>query len=158
MPGNTRAALHSARIRRIVDATAEEVWKAWTEPERFAQWFYTAPFETPAETVAMDVRPGGEWRATQVNASSGDELPFLGTYREVDRPRRLVFTFEDPRDRANPDVEVATLTLHELDGMTEMTLVQEGHLPEQQYPLLQEGYGRFFDNLEAYISREGRSL
>lgn len=40
------------------------------------------------------------------------------------------------------------------DGKTEMTLHQEGHLPAEQYPLLAEGYGRFFDQLERVIAEE----
>ena len=44
---------------RVFDAPRERVWREWTEPERFADWFGGAESEIPLDTVSMDVRPGG---------------------------------------------------------------------------------------------------
>src|SRR6267142_2545135 len=52
------APLHAAADSR------EQVWKEWTEPEAFADWFGGAESEVPLSSVSMDVRPGGSWRAT----------------------------------------------------------------------------------------------
>ena len=49
---------------RIFAAPRERVWREWTEPERFADWFGGLECEIPLSTVSMDVRPGGAWRAT----------------------------------------------------------------------------------------------
>jgi uncharacterized protein YndB with AHSA1/START domain len=49
---------------RVFDAPREKVWREWTEPERFADWFGGPQSEVPLSSVAMDVRPGGAWRAT----------------------------------------------------------------------------------------------
>jgi uncharacterized protein YndB with AHSA1/START domain len=46
-------------ITRVFDATRERVWKEWTDPEAFADWFGGPDSEVPLSTVAMDVRPGG---------------------------------------------------------------------------------------------------
>jgi len=140
-------------VERFLDAPRELVWRAWTEPARFAQWFGTPPFSTPESSVFMDVRPGGEWRATQVSAEDGTQLPFAGHYQEVAEPERLMFSFENPENRGDPNVEVVTLTLRERNGGTEMVMRQQGHLPEEQYRLLYEGYSRFFDRLEEYLGR-----
>jgi uncharacterized protein YndB with AHSA1/START domain len=146
-------ATHSVTVTRAFEAPPDALWRAWTDPDRFASWFFTAPFRTPRETVAMDVRPGGEWRATQVNPEDGTELPFVGHYREVVEPERLVFTFENPQDRSDPNVEVVTVTFRDLgEGAAELTLHQEGHLPPEQYELLGQGYARFFDNLARYFA------
>ncbi|MDX6284685.1 MAG: hypothetical protein QOG53_170 [Frankiales bacterium] len=51
-------------ITRIFDAPRELVWKAWTEPENFAQWFGGS--EARMESMAMDVRPGGSWSTTEL--------------------------------------------------------------------------------------------
>jgi uncharacterized protein YndB with AHSA1/START domain len=138
-------------IERRFDAPPDAVWAAWTEPSRFAEWFGTPPFRTPVETVSMDVRPGGRWQATQVSEDGATEMPFLGTYDEVRRPERLVFTFDDPE--GGTEVETATLTLRPSDGGTLMEFSQEGHLPEEQYGLLAEGYCRFFDRLEEHLRK-----
>src|SRR3981081_2007868 len=84
-----------ATITRVFDAPRETVWKYFTEPDRFASWFGTPPYTTPASTVSMDVRPGGAWRATMVHETDGSELPFRGTFQEIVAPERLVQTFED---------------------------------------------------------------
>jgi len=140
--------IHEVTVTRILDADPERVWDAWTRADLFARWFFTPPFVTPAETVALDVRPGGRWTATQESTEDDTELPFVGEYLEVDAPSRLVLTFEDPANPLNPDREVATVTLLRLaDGRTEMTLHQQGHLPAEEYALMAQGYGRFFDNL-----------
>ena len=51
-------------ITRVFDAPRERVWREWTEPEPFADWFGGTESEIPLDTVSMDVRPGGSWRAT----------------------------------------------------------------------------------------------
>jgi len=152
LPDELRA--REVTVVRVLDATPEEVWDAWTEPAAFAAWFSTPPFSTPASTVEMDVRVGGQWHATQVSSEDDTELPFAGVYREVEEPTRLVFTFEDVGDRSNPNIEVATVTLRETDAGTEMTFHQTGHLPPEQYELLAQGYGRFFDQLESYLAQD----
>jgi uncharacterized protein YndB with AHSA1/START domain len=138
------------RIVWRFDAPRETVWREWTEPDRFARWFGTPPFTTPEDRVSMDVRVAGHWGATMVSPE-GQEMPFAGVYREVEPPERLVMTFEDPS--VSSDVEVATVEFRDVGGATEMTFRQDGHLPEEQYPLLRDGYSAFFDRLEAGLTR-----
>jgi uncharacterized protein YndB with AHSA1/START domain len=146
-----RPFVREVTIARALDAPPEDVWRAWTEPDHLSRWFGTPPFATSRETVFMDVRPGGEWRATMISSEDGAELPFVGVYREVQEPERLVFTFENPDDRDDPDVEVATVELSEVAGTTRMCFSQDGHLPDDQYPLLEAGYSRFFDRMAALL-------
>jgi uncharacterized protein YndB with AHSA1/START domain len=149
--GTPGTAGREVTITRVFEAPRELVWKAWTEPEHFARWFGAPPYTTPPSKVSMDVRPGGEWRATQVNEADGTELPFVGVYREVVEPERLVFTLENPEDRDDPNVEVATVTFTDLGGKTELVMHQAGHMPEEQYEKLEEGYGAFFDRLDEHL-------
>ena len=139
-------------ITRVFDAPRELVWKAWTEPEQFANWFGTPPYTTPASTVSLDVRPGGRWAATMVHETDGTELPFRGEYREVVEPERLVLTFEDPADESNDLVEVLTVTFTDLGGKTELVAHQAGNMPDEEYKALVDGYGRFFDQLEQNLA------
>jgi uncharacterized protein YndB with AHSA1/START domain len=140
-------------ITRVFEAPRELVWKAWTEPERFAQWFGGPPYKTPVDTVSLDVRPGGAWRATMVSEDDGSELPFRGTYREVEEPERLVIIFEDVQDPSNKNVEVLTVTFTDLGGKTEVVAHQAGNMPEEQYRRLEDGYGTFFDQLAEHLEQ-----
>jgi uncharacterized protein YndB with AHSA1/START domain len=152
-PNPTGATGGEVTITRVFDAPREFVWKAWTEPEHFAHWFGTPPYTTPLSTISMDVRPGGRWRATMVSEVDGTELPFLGVYREVVAPERLVLVFEDPNDPSNPNVEVLTVTFTDLGDKTEVVCHQAGYLPEEEYANLEEGYSGFFDRLAEHLEQ-----
>jgi uncharacterized protein YndB with AHSA1/START domain len=133
-------------ITRVFDAPRERVWKEWTEPERFADWFGGTEAEVPLSTVSMDVRPGGSWRATMFADPGRREIHWKGAYREVVEPERLVFTFSDrPADDA---YELITVVLNDLgDGRTEMLFQQHGRMPAEQYERAKTGWSSFFDRI-----------
>lgn len=143
-----------ATITRVFEAPRDELWKYFTEPEYFATWFGTPPFTTPVSTVSMDVRPGGEFSSTMVHETDGSELPFVGHFVEIVEPERLVQTLENVSDPSDPNVETLTTTLVDLgDGKTEVTYQQTGHLPEEEYPQIEEGVNGFYDRLAEQLGR-----
>ena len=134
------------RVTRTFDAPRERVWREWTEPERFADWFGGPEFEVPLETVSMDVRPGGAWRLTMLADGGRREIHWKGEFREVVEPERLVFTISDqPGDDVYELVIVALTDLG--DGRTEMRLEQRGQLSAEQYGRAEQGWGVFFDRI-----------
>ena len=134
------------RVTRTFDAPRERVWREWTEPERFADWFGGPEFEVPLETVSMDVRPGGAWRLTMLADGGRREIHWKGEFREVVEPERLVFTITDqPADDVYELVIVALTDLG--DGRTEMRLEQRGQLSAEQYGRAEQGWGVFFDRI-----------
>jgi len=136
---------------RVFDASRERVWMEWTEPERFADWFGGAEAEIPLASVAMDVRPGGTWRATMFAGPDRREIHWAGEYVEVVEPERLVVTMTDrPDDAAR---EVITVVLTDLgDGRTEMRFEQRGHMDAEQYRRAEQGWGTFFDRIDARLA------
>jgi uncharacterized protein YndB with AHSA1/START domain len=132
-------------ITRVFDAPRERVWREWTEPERFADWFGGPEWEVPLDTVSMDVRPGGAWRLSM--HGPGREIRWKGEYHEVVEPERLVFTVSDqPGDEA---YELCTVVLTDLgDGRTEMHFEQRGSLPPEVYERTAEGWSGFFDRVD----------
>jgi uncharacterized protein YndB with AHSA1/START domain len=132
-------------VTRVFDAPRERVWKEWTEPDRFADWFGGTESEVPLSTVEMDVRPGGTWKATMYTGPGRHEILWKGEYREVDAPERLVFTVTD---RSDDKYEVVSVVLTDLgDGRTEMLFEQRGHLGPEQYERTERGWGGFFDRM-----------
>ena len=131
-------------ITRVFDAPREAVWREWTEPERFADWFGGPQSEVPLSSVSMDVRPGGAFRLTMY-AERG-EIRWKGEYREVVEPERLVFTISDqPGDEA---YELVTVELVDLaDGRTEMRVEQRGRMSPEQYERAGEGWSGFLDRI-----------
>ena len=136
---------------RVFAAPRERVWREWTEPARFADWFGGVDCEVPLATVSMDVRPGGAWRLTMFVLPTRHEIRWKGEYREVVEPERLVFTVSDqPGEDA---YELVTVVLNDLgDGRTEMRFEQRGPLPPEQVPAARDGWGRFFDRVDERLA------
>ncbi|MGL4743464.1 MAG: SRPBCC family protein [Dermatophilaceae bacterium] len=82
-------------IERTFDVPRETVWRLWTEPDEMARWWHPEGMTTPRDSVTADLRPGGRYTYTMVGPD-GAEHPTGGVYREIDPPRRLVFTWGDP--------------------------------------------------------------
>ena len=76
-------------LARIIDATPEQVYRCWTTPELFPEWFCPKPWR--AEATKMDLRPGGA-SVTTMYGPDGEVFPNPGVYLEVVPNRKLVFT------------------------------------------------------------------
>jgi uncharacterized protein YndB with AHSA1/START domain len=133
------------KVKRVFDAPRERIWKEWTEPERFADWFGGPEAEVPLSTVSMDVSPGGAWRLTMYAGPARREIHWRGEFREVSAPERLVFTVAD---RPGDAYELVIVEFTDLgDGRTEMLFEQRGSMRPEQYERAKEGWGAFFDRI-----------
>jgi uncharacterized protein YndB with AHSA1/START domain len=131
-----------ATVTRTFAATPEQVFDAWVDPQQFATWFGGSGVNVPAESVAMDVRVGGAWKATMVIGNGVPDINWVGEYVEIDRPSRLVITLSD----REPEREIVTVILTAVDGGTQMVFSQTGgHLSPEEYGRVAEGWGTFFD-------------
>jgi uncharacterized protein YndB with AHSA1/START domain len=72
-------------FERTLNAPREDVFDAWTLPEEIAEWW--DPTGARLTKCEIDLRVGG----TFVFENAGHGPPFVGTYRVVDRPEKLVF-------------------------------------------------------------------
>jgi uncharacterized protein YndB with AHSA1/START domain len=142
-------------IVRIFDAARERVWREWTEPEPFADWFGGPRCEVPLSSVSMDVRAGGLWRLTMYAPPDRREIHWKGEYREVAAPERLVFTVTD--QPGNDRHALVTVELVDLgDGRTEMRFEQRGGgLDPEQYEQAKHGWGGFFDRIDERLATAG---
>ncbi|HET8872917.1 MAG TPA: SRPBCC domain-containing protein [Gaiellaceae bacterium] len=141
-------------ITRVFDAPRERVWKEWTEPERFADWFGGTESEVPLTSVSMDVRPGGSWRLTMFAEPGRREIHWTGEYREVVEPERLVFTVSDqPEDDL---YELVTVVLTDVgEDRTEMQFQQQGRMSAKEYERAGQGWSTFFDRIDARLTTRG---
>lgn len=98
------AALASAAVvvRRTISATAEELFDAWLDPEALAEWM--RPGTTSRSEVRVDARVGGKFHILMYN--DGGPTPHDGVYQVIDRPHRLVFTWNSPHSGGDSRVTV----------------------------------------------------
>jgi uncharacterized protein YndB with AHSA1/START domain len=76
-------------VERVFDAPRELIWDTWTKPEHVSRWWGYGG--VPLYVCEIDLRQGGSYRYVQ-KGEDGTEYPFIGVYREVVRPERLVYT------------------------------------------------------------------
>ncbi|MBV9838490.1 MAG: SRPBCC domain-containing protein [Solirubrobacterales bacterium] len=137
--------------RRVFAAVRDRVWREWTEPERFADWFGGVQCEVPLATVSMDVRPGGGFRVTMFCGPERRMIRWAGEYHEVIAPERLVFTITD--QPGGDSYELVTVQLSDLgDGRTEMHFEQRGHMRPDEYDHAKSGWGAFFARLDERLA------
>lgn len=78
-------------VTRVYDASKELIWEAFTDPNHLHKFFGPKGTRIPIETVAMDVRVGGEFKLKMINEENGDEYPLSAQYVTVDAPNKLAF-------------------------------------------------------------------
>src|SRR5438270_11650018 len=75
----------------ILDAPRELVFRAYTDPKLFAQWWGPRRYENKVEK--FESRSGGLWRDVQVG-DDGGQHGFRGVNHDVTAPERICQTFE----------------------------------------------------------------
>lgn len=117
---------YALTVRRDIAAPAEVLFEAWLDAESLGTWLKPAGIrETRAET---DPREGGAFRIVMVE--NENELVHSGTYREIDRPRRLVFTWSSPATKFRESLVTVTFEPSS-DGSTIVEIHQVG-LPDEE--------------------------
>ena len=97
-------------LEKVLQAPIERVFASCVEPEKLAEWWGPAGFTTPG--LDLDVRDGGQFRIT-MQPPDAAAFHLRGEFREVDPPRRLVYTFE--WEEPDPDDRETVVTLSFLD-------------------------------------------
>jgi len=79
-------------VTRCFNESPERVFDAWLDPEMIGRWMFgPALREEEVLRIAVDARVGGSF--SFLVRRQGEEIDHIGRYREIDRPRRLVFTW-----------------------------------------------------------------
>lgn len=126
-------------------APAVRVFDAWLDPTVASRWLFATPDGTIVR-CEIDARPGGAFVITD-RRPAGD-VAHVGRYVEIDRPRRLVFTFGVP---TYSDLETTvTLTLTAAGSGCEVTLRHEG-VPPEWASQTEQGWRDLCARLEALL-------
>jgi uncharacterized protein YndB with AHSA1/START domain len=139
-------------ITRVYDAPREAVWSAWTEPDQLARWWGKRGWNTPPESVTMDVRPGGVFRLNSIHEETGAEMPMEAVYRDVVEPERLSFA-EVPRDDCHEGAVGAVTFIDLGDGRTEMRFDTTMEASEELRRAAAGGLASAFDRLAEHLGR-----
>lgn len=137
------------RLERTIEATAEEAFDAWTNPEVLRRWWAADPtWVTPVAEV--DCRVGGRYRLSMEDPATGVTHTVGGEYHEVRRPERLVYSWCWERSNGEPE-HTSTVTVEFLGAGEHTTIVLEhtNLASSESRDGHREGWIGCLDNLQA---------
>ena len=132
------------QLTRTFAAPREKVFRAWTDPEEVKKWFHPPGYETPSAEI--DLRVGGKYRLGMRKLPDGEVFYLSGSYREVRRPERLVYTWQWEAEPELGDTLV-TVQFHDRGGSTEVVLTHELFPTEKARQEHERGWSGGLDNL-----------
>lgn len=129
------------QVTHRFDASPERVFDAWLDPEKASRWLFTTATGCMVR-AEIDARVGGTFNFT--DRRDGEDVEHVGEYLEIERPRRLVFTFGVPK--YSPLSTRVTVDILPLGSGCQLTLTHEGVLPEYA-SRTEAGWGMLLDAL-----------
>ena len=136
----------TVRVTHRYDAPPETVFDAWLEPKLAGRFVFATPTGQMVKTE-IDARVGGKFTFTDRRPGEGD-VDHVGTYLEIDRPRRLVFDFVVPK--YSQEKSVVALDFAAVGSGCEVTLTHDGVL-EEYAEQTNGGWTMILGNLEKVI-------
>lgn len=144
----------SLRLARTIRADPETLFRAWTDPRELRNWWrMEEPGRVFAEAV-VDLRVGGRYRLGMTDPAGNTHVA-VGEYREIQRPTRLVFTWdwENPADRVGETL--VTVELRRAGpGTTELVLTHERFADPERVASHERGWAQLFRLLDHFTTEE----
>lgn len=140
--------MNELRMTRTIRADRQAVWNAWTQPEHMKKWSCPAP--DGVKELTVDLRVGGTFRiAMQVEDES---YTAFGTYREVDPPNRIVYTWDWEQESHAVGETVVTVEFNEVGDGTEVVLTHVGFPAQEAKVGHEEGWGACLEHFAALFA------
>ena len=108
-------------VRRKIAAPAQDIFDAWLDPKAMAEWMRPCSVSTKQSDVKVDARVGGAFEIV-MHVASGP-IPHTGTYQVIERPRKIVFTWNSVH--AGQNDSLVTVEFHPDGKSTEVVLTHE---------------------------------
>jgi uncharacterized protein YndB with AHSA1/START domain len=112
----------TVRVRKVVRAKKERVFRAWTDPEEMKRWWSLGE-GWKTSFVEMDPRVGGRF-ALGNQPADGSAILITGEFLEIKPPDKLVYRwlFHTP----TPEESLVTVEFHDLGSSTEVVITHVG--------------------------------
>ena len=142
---------YELRVERLIDATPEEVFDAYTDPAAQQEWF-TILDPDMIVVNEVDLRVGGTW-VSSWGFSPDAMFHETNTFEVVDRPHRLVSTSVGSAPDGSSLETHVEVTFADDAGKTRVTVVQTGFgSAEERDFFAREAWQGAFDRIVAYLA------
>jgi uncharacterized protein YndB with AHSA1/START domain len=114
---------NSVTLHRVLKASPEKVYRAFTDANAMASWL--PPYGFLCVVHHLDAKVGGTYKMSFINFSTGHAHSFGGTFLELIPGEFLKYTdvFDDPNF---PGEMITTISLKKVSAGTELKATQEG--------------------------------
>ncbi|HSM35097.1 MAG TPA: SRPBCC domain-containing protein [Longimicrobiales bacterium] len=140
---------HSLRVTRVVPASPARVFAAWTEAPHLRRW--SCPEGVEVSDAEVDLRVGGAYRIL-MRGPEGERYTAFGTYREIQPPRRLVYTWDWEEKEHAVGETVVTVEFVDRGAATEVIVTHEGFGADEAAAGHEEGWTSCLNRLEGYLA------
>lgn len=134
-------------VRRVIRASREVVFAAWTDPESMRHWM--CPGDIVSADAQLDPRPGGSYRIVMKGPTGAYE--HTGEYLAVEPPSKLVFTWISNSTGNQPTL--VTVELSERGDDCELVLTHERFASADARRHHEGGWGQIVDRLGRHLAR-----
>jgi uncharacterized protein YndB with AHSA1/START domain len=138
---------HTLAITRVLPASRDAVFDAWTTAESMRQWL--CPPRSSVALVEVDLRVGGAFRIDMLHDDVARRMTHTGHYCEIRPPEKLVFTWRSEHTQYRDTL--VTVELHALGDRTELRLTQTLLLDERAVHQHLQGWTLIIEHLMAYL-------
>ena len=149
MPATAGEAYNKVVIRRMLPATREEVFAAWTDPQSVAPWM--CPGDVTRAEVQADVRVGGSYRILMKGESQ--DYDHTGEYQVVEPPSKLAFTWTSKG--TDYQATLVTVEIFARGEQSELVLTHERFPTAEHAKRHEGGWGQIAEKLAAYFVEAG---
>jgi uncharacterized protein YndB with AHSA1/START domain len=145
---------YDIEISRVLSASPERVFEAFTDPDKFARWYGPPGFPVARDTVEIDARVGGPQRFTMVgDADPRMRSAYDGRFTEVVANELLAShgAWHGIPGQTDPWESNLRVELTEEGGRTRL-VVREGPHPPGTAELGKQAWDVMLPKLESLLS------
>lgn len=136
---------HAVVVSKTINATREDLFEAFTNPEIMSSWFY--PEDDMSADVSNEFEVGGSY-TIKMHAGNGGIYTHVGEYKEIVPNEKLVFTWNSDFVQNT----VVTVTFSETDAGTEITITHDLMPSEEMVENHRKGWTGCLSRLESLVA------
>src|SRR6478736_2592193 len=145
MAGSVQPTETRLHLEKILVVPRERVFAAFVDAEQLRRWWGPAGFTVPR--LEFGAVEGTNYRIA-MQPPDGDVFHIRGTFRAVEPPHRLTYTFNYEEPDPDDQETLVTLTFESTDGGTRVTLDQGPFKTASRLGLHRDGWTETLERFE----------
>jgi uncharacterized protein YndB with AHSA1/START domain len=153
---------HEEVFERVLDASRETVWKAWTDPKLVAKWW--GPNGVTIPECELEPRVGGKIYIVMLAGEAmgpfkGTRWPMKGVFTAVEPLRRLTYEAQAWTEGQGPETQINTITditFQDQQGKTKVTIkatiTNADTAPKMAVQGMTYGFNQQLDKLVGFVA------